>query len=155
MEDLFELFAEVIRLRAQGEIMQAQQLFQQFDEQAIKLGVSPQHPIVHHILFEADTSSVEEMWKSTAKVIEESLEMYQAEDQIMNRLETLLSLGQIYIYLRQPSKASSCLEQARQLLAQIEQGGHLQTTPFSAWESTIIDVKRQQIENLDNQIVSL
>lgn len=89
MEDLFELFAEVIRLRSQGNVAQAQQLFHQFEEQAIRLGISPQHPIVRHTLFEADTSSIEEMWKSAAKVIEESLEMYQAEDQIINRLETL------------------------------------------------------------------
>lgn len=152
MKHLLELWAEAMHLRAQGDMVQAQELFQQFDERAVMLGLSPQHSIVRHILFEADTSSIEKIWKSAVEFIEESLDMYQDDDQVMSRLETLMSLTQVYIYLHQPEEASSSLDQARQLLARIDQEDYLETTPFSGWEPVIINAKRQQIENLSKQI---
>ena len=77
------------------------------------------------------------------------------EDQIINRFETFVALSQGYIYLNQPEKASSRLEQAQELLARIEQEKHLQTTPFNSWEPVIINIKKQQMESLSHQIAAL
>lgn len=155
MEDLVQLFVEAIRLRMQGEVAQARQKFDQFDEQAIKLGISPQHAIVRHILFEADTSSIEEIWKSSVGVIEETLAQYTTAGQMMGRLETLVSLTQVHIYLKQADKASPRLEEARALLQRFAQGELPEAMPFPGWETFILVAKRQQLENLSQQIAAL
>lgn len=154
MDKLVELFTEAIRLRLKGDVIQARQMFQQYEEQATLLGMfPPQHLLFRHLLFEANLSSAEEMWESSAKVLEESLKMCKSDDQMMDRLEVLISLTQAHIYLKRPNKASLYLEQSQELLARFEQGEL--AVQFNEWEPVIFHAKRQQIKSLFHQIASL
>lgn len=151
MDKLVDLFTKAMQLRLNGNVAHAQLVFQQYREQATLLGkFSPQHLLIYHLMFEADLSSVTEMWQSSAKVMETSLEMCEFDDQMINRLEILTSLTQIYIYLREPNQASLYLGEAWQVLEKFEQGEL--NVRFSEWDSVILQVKGQILESLRQQI---
>lgn len=153
MDELVALFTEAIRLRLQGKTTEAQQTFKRYEAQAASLGkFPPQHAIVRHILFEAEMSSIEEIWKSSVAVFEESLENCTTAEHLMDRLEILVSLTQLHIYLKEVEKATQRLEEARALLARFAQGELSVAAPFKKWEPAIFRAKMEQIEHLFHQL---
>ena len=156
MDELTDLFVESIRLRLKGEIVHSKRLFQQYQERATTLGrFPPQHLLIHQLFFESDLSSIEEVWKSSAKALQNALAMCESDARQMDRLEILISLTQVFVYLNEAEQASFYLEQAQNLLRELKIRENSVVDPFANWSSVIFSAKREQMERLFQEVIAL
>ena len=156
MDELTDLFVESIRLRLKGEMVRSKRLFQQYQERATTLGrFPPQHLLIRQLFFESDLSSIEEVWKSSAKALQNALAMCESDALQMDRLEILISLTQVFIYLNEAEQASFYLEQAHNLLRELKTGENSVADPFANWSSVIFSAKREQMERLFQDVTAL
>ena len=152
MQILIDTLLEVMRLRAEGNLTEAQQLFQQYEERATSLGLPLPLPAIRHLLLDANLVNMQETWSSCVPVLEQSLETAKSDGEPLGMLEALVNLVQVHIYLNQPHKAATYLEQLQEQLDSVVKKRYLKETVFYEWEPLIIQAKKKQADNLSYQL---